>query len=368
MKSKAPGKGWQRDLEKSLLPGRNVHTCAKLPFSCERASLPVIFMRRSGKDNIVRDLPYLVVLIVGCLNIISTNFVFGADTSTVRVRPKIALALGGGGTRGTAHIGVLRVLAREGIPIDCICGTSIGAIIGGLYAAGVSLSEIESIFQSKAILHHFYTVPVSVRVALIPLFLLPHLLGYHPYDGLYRGGIFAHFLERLAEPDKRSLENLKHPVFWAVASNLLDGEPYTIKTGSLGKALQASSAIPELRRPVEFEDKLLVDGGVIVNLPVEEARNMGCDLVIAVDVDQAVAPMAKQQFKKLGAVTWRCINMNLRAVDRAQVKLADIVISPNLETISLLSTRKMDVKKAISAGEEAAEKALALIKARTTPN
>jgi NTE family protein len=325
-------------------------------------------MRRSGNDYIVGDMPYLMLLIVGCLNIISTNSVLGADTYTVQVRPKVALALGGGGTRGAAHIGVLRVLAREGIPIDCVCGTSMGAIIGGLYAAGVSLSEIESIFKSKSILHHFYTVPVSLRVALIPLFFLPHLVGYHPYDGLYRGGIFAHFLERLAEPDKRTLENLKHPIFWAVASNLLDGEPYTIKTGSLGKALQASSAIPELRRPVEFEDKLLVDGGVIVNLPVQEARNMGCDLVIAVDVDQAVAPMDKHQFKKLGAVSWRCINMNLRAVDRPQVKLADIVISPNLENINLLSTRKVDVDQAIKAGEEAAEKALPLIKARTAPN
>src|SRR4051812_27973760 len=87
-------------------------------------------------------------------------------------RPKIGLALGGGGTRGLAHIGVLRVLQREGVPIDYICGTSMGAIIGGFYAAGVSLDDIEKLFSDKSLIHSYDTVPIPVRVSLIPIFFV----------------------------------------------------------------------------------------------------------------------------------------------------------------------------------------------------
>jgi NTE family protein len=278
-------------------------------------------------------------------------------------RPRIALAMGGGGTRGVAHIGVLRVFEREGIPIDCIAGTSIGAIIGGLYSAGVPLSEIEKIFMTKSILHHFDTVPLSVRVALVPLFFLPHIFGYHPYDGLYRGGIFAKYLSRVAPPGRRNLEDYKHPVFWAVASNLLDGRPYVIKKGNIGRALQASSAIPGLRRPVDFGDALLVDGGVLENLPVQEARKMNCDFVIAIDIDQAVPTLPKKAFRRIGSVSWRAVNMDLRALDTPQGKLADLVISPNLGNINLLSHSVADATQAIAAGEAAALKAIPAIKA-----
>jgi NTE family protein len=321
-------------------------------------------MHEICKHLILRGTRLLSAFLIVCLNIFSSSLPLQAQESDIKVRPRVALAMGGGGTRGVAHIGVLRVLEREQIPIDCIAGTSIGAIIGGLYAAGVPIPKIESIFRTKAILRHFDTVPLSVRVALIPFFLLPRLVGYRPYEGLYRGGIFAKFLSGLVSPDKRNLEDLKHPAFWAVSSNLLDGTPYVIKEGDIGKALQASSAIPILRRPVEIGDALLVDGGIVENLPVSQARKMGCDFVIAVDIDQAVPVLPKHAFRKFGSVSRRSINMNLRALDKPQVKLADYVIAPNLGDIDLLSHSEADASHAIEQGELAAKKAIPDIKAK----
>jgi NTE family protein len=320
-------------------------------------------MHELRKNLILRGTRFLSAFLIVSLNIFSSSLAGQADQVDASFRPRVALAMAGGGTRGVAHIGVLRVLQREGIPIDCIAGTSIGAIVGGLYAAGVPLEKIESIFRTKSILRHFDTVPISVRVALIPALLLPRLIGIRPYDGLYRGGIFRNFLSDLPSPDKRNLEDLKHPVFWAVCSNLLDGYPYVIKEGNLGTALQASSAIPLLRRPVDYGDALLVDGGIVENLPVTEARKMGCDFVIAIDIDQAVPILPKKDFRKFGSVSKRSINMNLRALDQPQVKAADLVIAPDLGDIGLLSHSLADANRAIKAGEAAAEKAVPTIRA-----
>ena len=111
------------------------------------------------------------------------------DESGVQVRPIVGLALGGGGTRGAAHVGVLRVLEEEGIPIDCIAGTSMGAIVGGLYSAGVPLDTIQKTFDDGKLMHSYMTVPLFVRILAAPVLLLPRVVGYHPYDGLYNGNI-----------------------------------------------------------------------------------------------------------------------------------------------------------------------------------
>jgi len=291
-----------------------------------------------------------------------SNFQAVKAESTDLHRPTVALALGGGGTRGIAHLSVLRVLIAEGIPIDAIAGTSMGAIVGGLYAAGTPLDKIENAFDTKSIVRAFDTVPLSVRLALVPFFLVPHFFGWHPYDGLYRGGRFAKYLTALAPPDKRKIELINHPKFWAVASNLIDGEPYIIKTGDIGRALQASSAIPALRRPVEHKDALLIDGGITENLPVEAAREMGCDYVIAVDVDQSLDFAEKKHFRKIGSVPTRCLNMGLRALDERQVALADAVINPDVNEIELLSHHESDVRRALRAGDLAARRAIPYIK------
>jgi NTE family protein len=272
-------------------------------------------------------------------------------------RPRIGLALGGGGTRGVAHAAVLRVLENGGIPVDCIAGTSMGAIVGGLYSAGFTPEQIHECFRDRSMLKSYQTVPIPLRVALIPFFAIPRLFGHHPYDGLYRGNKFANYIDNKVPENRRNIEGLKIP-FVAVASNLLDGKPYTIAKGDLGRALQGSSAIPQLRRPLPWQDQLLVDGGVVANLPVDQCRNMGADIVIAVDVDEELCTLADDHFRKVGSVSYRCLNMYLTTLDRVPMSRADFVIHPDVAGIELLSSKDCDIQEAYHRGEKAAEAAL----------
>ncbi len=278
-------------------------------------------------------------------------------------RAKVILALGGGGTRGCAHIGVLRVLEKEGIPIDGIVGTSIGAIVGGLYAAGVKPDEIEHRMLNRSLLKAYQTVPIPLRVALIPVFFVPRVFGYRPYDGLYKGNKFRNYLNSAVPETERAIEALPIP-FVAVASNLLDAKPYAIARGNLGMAIQASSAIPVLRRPVPMNGLLLIDGGLQANLPVKQAKELGGDIVIAVDVDEKFTQLSEKDFRRIGSVSKRVINMVLSKVDEDQLSAADLVIQPNVNNISLLSTKTKDARRAIEEGESAASKALPDIRAR----
>jgi NTE family protein len=278
-------------------------------------------------------------------------------------KPKIGLALGGGGIRGAAHIGVLRVLEKEGIKVDCIAGTSIGAIVGGLYCAGLSLDEIERMVAKKSLKKAYYTVPLWFRVALVPLFMIPHLIG-QDYDGLYRGNKFAKFINKSVAEDNQTIENLKIP-FCAIAASLTDREAHALKQGNLGRALQASSAIPILRRPVEINNDVYIDGGIINNLPIEECRALGADIVIAVslnvedDPDISIPDKDFKQFKKIGSIGNRVINMILCHVDKDQIRSADVLISPRVSEIKFLSVKEKDAYKAIDAGETAAKSAIA---------
>lgn len=279
------------------------------------------------------------------------------SSSSTKKHPVVALALGGGGPRGAAHLGVIRVLRRENIPIDMIVGTSIGAIFGGLYCAGLTPEHIEDISE-KHMAHAYYTVPIPVRVALMPVLYIPHLFGYHPFDGLYRGNKFAKWLDKSVPESRRDVSELQ-PKFAAVAANLLDGKPVIIDHGDLGRALQASSAIPFLRKPLFLQDKLLVDGGIVANLPVKQAKQLGADFVIAVDVDETFEPPTDpDQFRKIGSVPPRVISMILARVDEDQIKEADVHFQPNVNGISLLTKKVADAHKAIAAGEAAAEAAL----------
>jgi len=278
-------------------------------------------------------------------------------------RARVILALGGGGTRGCAHIGVLRVFEKEGIPVDGIVGTSIGAIVGGLYAAGVKTDQIEHRMLNRSLLKAYQTIPIPLRVALIPVFFVPRVFGYRPYDGLYKGNRFRNYLNNAVPECDREIEALPIP-FVAVASNLLDAKPYAIAKGNLGLAIQASSAIPVLRRPVPMNGLLLVDGGLQANLPVKQAKELGGDIVIAVDVDEQFTNLSEKEFRRIGSVSKRVINMVLSKVDEDQLTAADLVIHPNVNNISLLSTKSKDARRAIEQGEAAAKSALPEIRSR----
>jgi len=298
--------------------------------------------------------------------LVRTSMADGLDLEKLRsapkpARPKIGLCLGGGGARGAAHVGVLEVLEKEGIKYDYIDGTSIGAIVGGLYDAGVPLAVLQEDFLSGHMMHNFMTMSLPVRIVLEPIFFLPRVLGAKPYDGLYKGTNFRKYLQKTLPTHDKKIEELPIP-FAAVSLNVLDGCPYMIRSGDLGYAMQASSAVPALRKPVEIGNGLFVDGGTICNLPVKQCREMGADIVIAVNVDEPFEAEPKSVFRKPGSVSDRMLNWSLWEIDRRQGKLADIEIHPNVEKIDLVSTSKADAKRAFEAGQEAARAALPQIR------
>lgn len=276
-------------------------------------------------------------------------------------KPKIGLALGGGGARGAAHIGALKVLEEAGIKFDYIAGTSIGSVVGGFIAAGVPARDLEQPFESGELMHKFMTVPLAFRIGVAPILYVPRILGAHPYDGLYKGGTFRKYLVAGLPCDEHEIDKLKIP-FAAVALNIVDGKPYMIRKGSLGYAMQASCAVPSLRKPVEIDGKLFVDGGVACNLPVKQVRDMGADFVIAINIDQPFKEEPLDTFRKPGSIARRMINWDLHVIDAPQAALADVTIHPDTSGISLVSRRKSDARRAVLAGEEAARKALPLIK------
>jgi len=274
---------------------------------------------------------------------------------------KVGLVLSGGGARGAAHVGVLKILEQNEIKIDYIVGTNVGAVVGGLYSAGISISALEEMFTKKSLMRSYLTVPVKLRMMVVPLFSIPRLMGKRGYDGLYKGNQFRNYLNKYVPQSEQDIQDLKIP-FGAVALNLVDGKTTTLRHGNLGTALQACSAIPILRKPVKINDGLFVDGGVVNNLPVAEVKAMGADLVIAVDLDDAGHTVAPAELTKIGTVSHRVVTLHLANVDREQVKQASVLIHPEVDHINLMSTSSKDAETAIQAGERAAVESIDKIK------
>jgi NTE family protein len=168
-------------------------------------------------------------------------------------------------------------------------------------------------------------------------------------------------LNKYVPESEQDISDLKIP-FGAVALNLLDGKTVTLRSGNLGSALQASCALPILRKPVKLNDGLYVDGGVVNNLPVSEAKSLGADIIVAVNLDDPERKISEKEFSKIGTVSHRVVTLHLKNVDTDQVKLADIVLHPDVEQIGLMSTSTEDAINAVQAGERAALDSLDKIK------
>ncbi|MBN1384526.1 MAG: patatin-like phospholipase family protein [Elusimicrobia bacterium] len=181
-------------------------------------------------------------------------------------RPKIAVVLGGGGARGLSHIGVLKVLEENKIPIDIIVGTSAGALVGGLYASGMDISEIENIGKDIG----WDKISDLSTVKLIGLIATESLLSSQKLEK---------YLEK--HIGKKRFDQLKIP-FACIACDVKTGERIIFKDGEAAFAMRASATIPAVFEPVEYRHRLLIDGGVVDNLPVDIARVMKADFVIAV--------------------------------------------------------------------------------------
>ena len=181
-------------------------------------------------------------------------------------RPKIGLALGSGGSRGLAHIGVIKALEENNIPIDFIAGSSIGAMIGGFYAARLDIKEIEEIALS-----------INWRRVFSILFD-PHLK-----QGLIGGEKLKTFIKNYINGKK--FEDCKIP-FAAVATDLKTGEIVILNKGEMAQAIRASVSIPLVFKPAEINGRMLADGGLSAPVPVEIVRGMGADIVIAINLDK----------------------------------------------------------------------------------
>jgi len=275
-----------------------------------------------------------------------------AEDATV-IRPKIGLALGGGGARGAAHIGVLKVFKRENIPVDYLVGTSAGALVGALYSGGSSPDEIERYALSGSIKKAFKTNISIFRVLCINVNRIFKTCCRKPfYAGLYNDHRLHHFVNNTISNTDGSV-NIRIPLH-ILAVDLISGKHVVIKSGDVGLAVQASVAIPGLHQPIPIDNQLLVDGGVLRNIPIEEAKKMGSDIVIAVDVDSRNEQYRFKDFKSFETTLTRVINLGLVAQSELLLNKADIVISPNLEGVNILDLDRNSLEKAIKAGEEAA--------------
>jgi NTE family protein len=257
-------------------------------------------------------------------------------------RPRIGLVLGGGGALGIAHIGVLRTLEEMRIPIDRIAGTSMGSIIAGLYAAGLSPDEIAGALtrldwwdvlkdQTPYRDLDFRRKEESTR------YLMDMELGVQGFrllfpHGLASGQKFNNLMQSLTvnAAGVTVFDNLNIP-YRAVATDLRSGRPVVLDRGNLAVAMRASMAVPGVFTPVELNGFLLVDGGLVNNLPVDIVKAMGADIIIAVDVGASEAKAGeKSDFRDLGAILGRTYTIMQRPKDDARREAANILIEPDL--------------------------------------
>ena len=266
--------------------------------------------------------------------------------NTNQHRPKIGLVLSGGGARGFAHIGILKVLEKNHIPIDYIVGTSMGSIIGGSYAIGLSPEEIEQ--QVKNVDWNSVFSDYSSREYTsfrrkhqdLDFFNIRQIgissNGLEISPGLIEGQAIELVLDRLAYPGFHINDYDKfHIPFRAIATNLENGKPFIIDHGNLARAMRASMSIPGLLPPITIDNTLLIDGGIGNNIPIDVARSLGADIVIVIDVS---APLeGKESIQSALDITGQLTNILTRRIADEQLKTlkpGDILIRPELNQYS----------------------------------
>ena len=247
-----------------------------------------------------------------------------------RINMKVGLALGGGAIRGLAHIGVLKVFKQYQIPIDFIAGTSMGGAIGGLVAAGIDIEEIEEFILNTP---SYRFVDIGIRKRGI-------FAGNKIYAMLIR------FLEQKGLGDIR-IEDLKIP-FRAVSVDLMKGNLFVFDEGSLVLAIRATTSVPGIFSPVHYQGKVLVDGGVLNNLPADLLRAAGMDVVLAVDEREH----EEQEPGNLFEVVYRSFTIMTTVQRRANLKYADVVFRPEVGRIFAFDIGRM--RECIEAGEREA--------------
>ncbi|MFK3682001.1 patatin-like phospholipase family protein [Pseudomonas sp. NPDC088890] len=289
-----------------------------------------------------------------CLLLTLTTF--GA-LATEHARPKVGLVLSGGAARGLAHIGVLKALEEQGVRIDAIAGTSMGAVVGGLYASGYSVEELEKLATTLDWQQALSDAPPRKDVPFRRKqddrdFLVKQKLSFRDDGslglplGVIQGQNLALLLEsKLAHTaDTRDFDKLPIP-FRAVATDIASGEKVVFRRGHLPQVIRASMSIPAVFAPVEVDGRLLVDGGMVDNIPLDVAREMGVDLAIVVDIGTPLRD--RKQLNTVVDVLNQSITLMTRRNSEEQLaslRSEDVLIQPPLAAFGVTDfgrTREM---------------------------
>ncbi|GAB3758953.1 patatin-like phospholipase PlpD [Ramlibacter monticola] len=264
---------------------------------------------------------------------------------TPSVRPRICLVLSGGGARGAAHVGVLKVLHELRVPVDCVTGTSMGAIVGAAYASGTPVAEMEALLGKLSTELLFEELPPREERAvhlkrddatnLAPLDMGVDSRGLMLPQGLVSGVQLETVLRELGRTHGFVRFDALPIPFRAVATDLVSGKPVILSQGELASAMRASMSVPGVLQPVRIDDKLLVDGGLTNNLPVDVARALGAQVVIAVNLGTPL--LRPEQLGTVLGVTGQMVNIlteqNVQA-SLASLGPQDILVVPKLGDFS----------------------------------
>lgn len=297
------------------------------------------------------------------------------DTIPVYARPKVGLVLSGGGAKGAAHIGVLKYIEETGIPVDYVAGTSMGAIVGGMYALGYSSDEILDIIRTidwdKLISNQVdrqkisYTRKTESRSQLITI---PFSAGTDKQElesrsfknsmpaGIVTGDNLINLFNCLSVGYADSTDFDKLPIpFLCMATNVISGRADALKNGVFSKSLRASMAIPILFDPVKIDDKLYTDGGLLNNFPAEQCRAMGADYVIGVSMSAGL----EENPDNLSSIFSQVKQLKMIITDKEfdnYHTMCDIFINPDLKGVGMLSFNSESVARITESGYESAAK------------
>lgn len=293
---------------------------------------------------------------------------FIALHSTV-AQPKVGLVLGGGGAKGGAEVGALKVIERAGIKVDYIAGTSIGAIIGALYAAGYSASQIEALFCQQewfSLLtdrnEKYGGEPYKTVNGVTYIFGFPVIDLNSSVFGVFRGSRVEQVIDSLLayHGDCVEFENLKIP-FACVAAEMLTASEVVLNSGTVPQAVRASMAIPGIFKPVNINGRKLIDGGMMNNLPVDVVRQMGADIVIAIDVQQEKPQNKKKSENSLldladmvglgGIAGWVINRPDITKYNENRAN-ADLYVNPALPDYEATNFNNEKMAQMISIGEQ----------------
>lgn len=287
-------------------------------------------------------------------------------------RPRVALVLSGGGARGVAQIGVLKALERHGIPVDFITGTSLGAIVGGLYASGYTTAQLESLVLST---DWDDVLSLTEEIRRTDLFMDQKLADDRSFLALRFQGLEPVFPAAVSSGQRltnflseQTLQALYHPDpdfadlkirFAAISTDLISGRRVVMKSGSLSEALRASASVPLLFNPIERDSMQLLDGGLVSNIPVDIARAEGYDMVIAVNSTSGLrnADELNAPWKTADQI----MGIMMQLSNEQQLQLADVVITP--EVGNHLSSDFARLDALIAEGDSATERQVGAISA-----